>query len=201
MLKIILKSIILVCIILSIYFIVNPSACSNLINGRVVNSREEMPGLTTDDAHEELFTPTGDQPLRPADKPAKISAVDELVAPSGNSSKTVVGTQQAQPASTQTGTTSRTTSVAGISDTNSLQPQPTQLQQRSQTERDYAIASRYVELENQYLAQHKDSKNAAKDIAYIVMDDFKLTPLEWEDFLRRATASNLFEQIRQQQKK
>ena len=43
MIKILVKAAILVCIILSIYFIVNPSACSNLINGRVVNSMDTVP--------------------------------------------------------------------------------------------------------------------------------------------------------------
>ena len=40
MLKILLKAAILVFIILSIYFIVNPAACSNLMMGRVTNSTE-----------------------------------------------------------------------------------------------------------------------------------------------------------------
>ena len=31
------------------------------------------------------------------------------------------------------------------------------------------------------------------------MDDFELTPAEWEAFLQRATADNLFEKVRQQQ--
>lgn len=196
MLKIILKSIILICIILSIYFIVNPSACSNLLNGRAVNSREEMPVLTPDDKHDELFTPTGDQPLRPADKPAKITPADgQMPQP-----QTVVGSQQEQSVSGQTEPAIQDTPVAGILDTNSLQSQAAQLKQRSQAEKDYAIANRYVELEKQYLDQHKDSKNVAKDIAYIVMDDFELTPTEWEAFLQRATAANLFEQVRQAQK-
>lgn len=28
------------------------------------------------------------------------------------------------------------------------------------------------------------------------MDDFELTPEEWEDFLQRATKSNLFDKVR-----
>jgi hypothetical protein len=31
------------------------------------------------------------------------------------------------------------------------------------------------------------------------MDDFELTPAEWEAFLQRATVDNLFEKVRQQQ--
>lgn len=204
MLKIIIKSIILVCIVLSIYFIVNPSACSNLINGRAVNVRQELPVQKQDDTHSELFTPTGDQPLRPADKPAKITPVSAQP-------QTVVSSQQVQPeqpvpaqpvaAQTQAAPATTATTVTGITDTQSLPPaQPQAMMQRSQAEVDYAIASRYVELENRYLAQHKDAKDAAKDISYIVMDDFELTPAEWEAFLQRATATNLFEQVRQQQK-
>ena len=93
MLKIIIKSIILVCIVLSVYFIVNPSACSNLINGRAVNVRQELPVQKQNDTHSELFTPTGDQPLRPADKPAKIT-------PDQSQPQTVVGSQQVQPVET-----------------------------------------------------------------------------------------------------
>ena len=69
----------------------------------------------------------------------------------------------------------------------------------TQADIDYAIASRYVELENEYIAKQKDVKKAAKEISYIVMDDFELTPAEWEAFLQRATADNLFEKVRQQQ--
>ena len=195
MLKIIIKSIILVCIILSIYFIVNPSACSNLVNGRAVNTQEDTPTLPADDTHSELFTPTGDKPLQPAAKPASADSAEQPVP-----QQTVIGAQQAQPVQTEPGSDAGNTSAAGVIDTNSLQPQAVQAAASAQADKDYAIASRYVALEKQYLAQHADSKNAAKDIAYIVMDDFKLTPAEWEAFLQRATMSNLFEQIRQQQK-
>lgn len=66
----------------------------------------------------------------------------------------------------------------------------------SQDDIDYAVASRYVELENEYLKKDKLTKNAAKEIAYVVMDDFELTQQEWEDFLQRATEKNLFEKVR-----
>ena len=64
---------------------------------------------------------------------------------------------------------------------------------------DYAIANRYVELENEYIKQKKDMKKAAQEISYIVMDDFEMTPAEWEAFLQRATVDNLFEKVRQAQ--
>lgn len=192
MLKIIIKSIILVCIILSVYFIVNPAACSNFINGRAVNVREDLPVLVPeDDSRQELLTSPGDQPLRTIEKPAKITT-------DHTQPQTVTGAQT-QPAQTQQATPAQ--SVAGVTDTNSLAtPAPAVTAERPQAEVDYAIARRYVELENQYLAQHKDAKQAAKDISYIVMDDFELTPAEWEAFLQRATANNLFEVVRQQQK-
>lgn len=216
MLKIIIKTIILVLIILSIYFIVNPSACSNLINGREVNVREKLPAVQPADKHSELFTPSGDRPLRTETQPeAAAPAAQPIPEKPAISYPTTAQTENAQPASPAT---------EGVTDTNSLPPaapaatepadnpgtpasqetvpvEQTQTQERPQYEVDYAIANRYVELENKYLAQHKDSKNAAKDISYIVMDDFELTPAEWEAFLQRATAENLFEKVRQEQAK
>lgn len=170
MIKIFVKAAILVCIVLSIYFIVNPSACSNLLSGRVVNSTEQMPALgPTQNTPHELLTPTGDQPL------------------------------VAKPVATDT---TPLQSISSVSDTNSMpaaqadQPAAPQGPTYSQADVDYAIASRYVELENQYASKNKDVKAAAKDISYIVMDDFELTPAEWEAFLQRATQSNLFEKVR-----
>ena len=165
MIKIIVKAVILVCIILSIYFIVNPSACSNLLSGRVVNSTEQVPVQgPKENTQSELLTPTGDKPL--SNQPAAAGTE----------------TDNSQPAPVVTGETSDAATY-------------------SQADIDYAIASRYVELENQYAKNHKDTKNAAKDISYIVMDDFELTPAEWEAFLQRATQSNLFEKVRQEQTK
>lgn len=153
MIKILVKAAILVCIILSIYFIVNPSACSNLINGRVVNSMDTVP---VSQQHRtdtnELFTPTGDKPKTQI--------------------KTEVTSQKDEQAAANS--------------------------QYSQDDIDYAVASRYVELENEYAKEGKDVTAAAKDISYQVMDDFEMTPGEWEAFLQRATASNLFEKIRQE---
>ncbi len=161
MLKILIKALILVCIILSIYFIVNPSACSNLVNGRVVNSLDAISTPAPDNQPQrELLTPVGDQ----GQTPQKTNAQEQ--------------------------------SVPAVMDTNSTQPAPSAY---NQDEVDYAIASRYVELEKEYTLKHPDTKDTAKEISYIVMDDFELTPSEWEAFLQRATASNLFEKVRQAQ--
>lgn len=156
MLKIIIKAAILVFIILSIYFIVNPSACSNLMMGRVTNSMEVEPNVpaATDD-HSEMFTPAGDQPL-----------------------------SEGQPSE-------------GVIDTNTMN-EP-QIPSYTQEDIDYAVASRYVELENEYAKKNALGKDTAKEISYIVMDDFELTQQEWESFLQRATESNLFDKIRSEQ--
>lgn len=155
MFKILFKTVILVFIILSIYFIVNPAACSNLMMGRVTNSTEMEPSLQDDQSvHGEMFVPAGDQPLQtaPAAAPSEPAAQEE----------------------------------AGLA------PMPTY----SQEDIDYAVASRYVELENEYARKNKKGKDAAKEIAYTVMDDFELTQQEWESFLQRATQTNLFSKVR-----
>ena len=69
----------------------------------------------------------------------------------------------------------------------------------SQDDVDYAIASRYVELENEYAKLNKTGKDVAKEISYKVMDDFELSQKEWEAFLERATANNLFNKVRTEQ--
>lgn len=162
MIKIFFKALILVFIILSIYFIVNPSACSNLLMGRVVNSAAGDPAENLQDRGE-LFVPAGDPPL-----------------PEG----------AAVP------------SAKGIFDTNSLKAQQNALQGEaaySQEDLDYVVATRYVELENEYAQRQKIGKDTAKEISYMVMDAFELSPEEWEAFLERATKSNLFDQIRSEQ--
>ncbi len=185
MIKILVKAAVLVCIILSIYFIVNPSACSNLMNGREVNSTEELPTFVPNDKpHSELLTPQGDKGAEKSaqeeNAPSASSATQEEVTPN---------TASTTPAITDTNSTASTdASVAEQPDHKGF----------TQADIDYAIASRYVELENEYLSKKKDVKNAAKEISYIVMDDFELTPAEWEAFLQRATADNLFEKIRAQ---
>ena len=159
MIKILIKALLLVCIILSIYFIVNPSACSNLIAGRVVNPPEEDFRYPAEhnDQHKELLTPQGDSALH-----------------------------------------KDTAQEAGVYDTNTMQENRNAQNQISQEDADYAIANRYVELEREYTEQGKDTKDSAKEIAYIVMDDFEMTPKEWDAFLQRATESNLFEKIREE---
>lgn len=153
MLKILLKSAILVFIILSVYFIVHPSACSNLMMGRVTNSNENGPApMDYNSSHRELLVPQGDTPLP-------------------------------------------NTNPQGVFDTNTLNTQQ-EASGYSQEDIDYAIASRYVELENEYAKKNAVGKDTAKEISSIVMDDFELTQQEWEDFLQRATTSNLFNKVR-----
>lgn len=200
MIKMLLKTLILICIILSIYFIVNPSACSNLMSGKAVNAREELPTFVPKDQdHSELLTPTGDEPLRSQEKATPAPA--ETPAPATEQPAAVE--PAATQASTQTVTQASTQTVSGVTDTNTLQAQPQagapEKPGYTVAETDYAIASRYVELENEYLKQKKDMKKAAQEISYIVMDDFEMTPAEWEAFLQRATVENLFEKVRQEQ--
>ncbi len=200
MIKMLLKTLILICIILSIYFIVNPSACSNLMSGKAVNAREELPTFVPKDQdHSELLTPTGDEPLRSEEKATPTPA--ETPAPATEQPAAVE--PAATQASTQTVTQASTQTVSGVTDTNTLQAQPQAAAPEKPgytvAETDYAIASRYVELENEYLKQKKDMKKAAQEISYIVMDDFEMTPAEWEAFLQRATVENLFEKVRQEQ--
>ncbi|MGN1058361.1 MAG: hypothetical protein ACI4Q7_03305 [Candidatus Avelusimicrobium sp.] len=160
MLKILLKAVILVFIILSIYFIVHPAACSNLMLGRVTNSSDKEIILEhTADVHREMFIPAGDRAQK--------------------------GDPAAQPS---------------VFDTNTLNNEMLPVPTYSQEDIDYAVASRYVELENNYAKENRKGKDAAKEISYIVMDDFELTQQEWEDFLRRATQSNLFNKVRSDMK-
>lgn len=163
MIRILIKAFILVCIILSIYFIVNPSACSNLINGRVVNTTSESFKQQDKAAKtNELQEPAGDKPV-----------VEEFAAAEDNDNKEATETDEAASA------------VGGY----------------SQEEVDYAIASRYVELEREYAKKGMNGQEMAKEIAYTVMDDFDMSAEEWEAFLQRATANNLFEKVRQEYEK
>ena len=171
MIKILFKAFVLVCVILSVYFIVNPSACSNLINGRVVNSM--------------------DTSLK---QPDPTSRKNELLAPTGDKEEIM----QTTPADTTTTTTTVTTiTPTPVDPLNQTKPAVVQ-SSYTQDEVDYAIASRYVELEQEYAKKKLDTKDMAKDISYTVMDDFDLTPAEWESFLQRATATNLFERVRKE---
>lgn len=167
MLKILFKSAILVFIILSIYFIVNPAACSNLMMGRVTNSTDMEPALQNNSSiHGEMFAPSGDQPLENAPASAESDAAASRIADMLD-----------EPA-----------------------PAPAPAPAYSQEDIDYAVASRYVELENEYARQNKKGKDAAKEISYTVMDDFELTQPEWEAFLQRATQTNLFNKVRNDMK-
>ncbi len=183
MLKILVKTAVLVFIILSIYFIVNPSACSNFLTGRVPNNSESQIARPVDaQDHGEMFTPSGDKPLRTEPQPsADSNSTQEMIPPTDT---------------LQDNTSDQ--KVVGITDTNTLTEE--QLGQEpfaySQDDIDYAIASRYVELENEYAKLGKAGKDIAKELSYTVMDDFELTQQDWEAFLARATASNLFERVR-----
>lgn len=164
MIRILIKAFILVCIILSIYFIVNPSACSNLINGRVVN--------TTSESFKQQ-EPTVEK--------------NELLGPAGDKTDEQ-NTQKEPSAGDETAAQGNTAETTAADATGGY----------TQEEIDRAIAGRYVELEREYAQKGMDEKDMAKEISYTVMDDFELTPSEWEAFLQRATASNLFEEVRQQ---
>lgn len=167
--KILLKSILLVFVILSIYFIVNPSACSNVLMGRVAYpSADELAQDQAATERGELLVPVGDRPLRSENKPA------------------VTANQADNPDNPD---------VVGVTDTNTLTGEQTP--RYSQEDIDYAVASRYVELENEYARQGKTGKDVAKEISATVMEDFEMTEKEWEAFLERATGSNLFNKVRE----
>lgn len=173
-LKIFGKAAVLVFIILSIYFIVNPSACSNLLAGRVVN------------------TPRNEHPqIHPSMPPAR----GEVLAPAGD----------------KPDTTGNVAPAAKVTDTNSMPPESFTIpieepepaadaaSTYTQDDIDYAVASRYVELEREYIKENKPlGKDVSREISYIVMDDFEMSPQEWESFLTRATASNLFNKVREE---
>lgn len=179
MLKIFGKAAVLVFIILSIYFIVNPSACSNLLAGRVVNTpRSEQPQIhpSMPPARGEVLPPAGDKP-----SPAAQTAPDAQADPEADLTDSVLPPQ------------SLTIPVEETA------PEVTPQTAYSQEDIDYAVASRYVELEREYLKENKPlGKEASREISYIVMDDFEMSPQEWESFLTRATASNLFNKVREE---
>ncbi len=191
MLKIFLKSAILVCIILSIYFIVNPSACSNLLAGRVVNTpREENPQINPSmpPAQNEVLVPVGDQNAQ--DIP---SAQEVITAPQQEETP-----QDAAPA-VQAQEEEAAISTPQEAEAKQQQTPAEEQSPYSQEDIDYAVASRYVELEREYIKENKNlGKDASREISYIVMDDFEMSPEEWEAFLTRATAANLFNKVREE---
>ncbi len=160
MVKILLKAAVLSFIVLSIYLIVHPAACSNFIAGRETVVPGEAVGVRWQHPMSE-----------PQDTLSPATATETKPAPT-----------LSQPSE-------------GVFDTNTLQEgdfQPVY----SQQDIDYAIASRYVELEREYAQNHTVGKDASREISFIVMDDFEMSPTEWEDFLTRATAADLFNKIR-----
>lgn len=194
MVKMLFKTLILLFIIFSIYFIVNPSACSNFLAGRVTNVTDEQPTQDVpSDYHGGMMAPVGDGSLAkekqtPAARTFQTPGVQTFQTPASQTSSKLVTQPTAAP--TQSG------KVSGVVDTNTL-TEPF-FPQYSQEDVDYAVASRYVELENEYARKKKVGKDTAKEISYIVMDDFELTQQEWESFLERATASNLFDKVRKE---
>lgn len=184
MFKILLKAAILVFIILSVYFIVHPSACSNLMLGRVTNPTDRHPAVEEmGDTHGELFTPAGDQPL------------DGYVPPQGTSSdaekEELLHEQEPAPEEP-----AAQEPAPAAQEEQPVKPADQTAAAYTQEDIDYAIARRYVELEQEYARLNKIGKETAKEIAYKVMDDFEMTQQEWEAFLQRATESNLFNKIR-----
>jgi len=173
-LKILLKAAILFLIVVSVYLIVNPHACSNMLAGRVRT-------LPADGEKVEWHHPmeeTGQTISKPSENPAPVDEMldDEFApAPAAEDKK-----------STETATDKPADKPARLN--------------YSQEDIDYAIASRYVELEREYAADDQlVGKDLSRKLSYTVMEDFEMTPQEWDDFLARATASGLFEKIRQEQ--
>lgn len=167
MLKILLKSAVLLFIVISVYIIVNPTACSNMLAGR--ERADQTQAVANPDKGSMAEQK---QDVRTPQRPASTDAEEMF----SNES---------------------TTPVQGIIDTNTLKemaPQPTY----SQQDIDYAIASRYVELEREYARNHTVGKDTSREISFIVMDDFEMSPAEWESFLSRATATDLFEKVRKE---
>lgn len=154
MLKILLKAAVLFLIVLSIYFIVHPSACSNLLAGRETGGPK---------------------------------AADKTQSVVEDRTSLMLGEEDAAKQPAKEG--------EGIFDTNTMKEEQ---KKYSQEDIDYAIASRYVELEREYAQNHTLGKDASREISYVVMDDFEMSPAEWESFLSRAIASDLFNKVRQE---
>ena len=153
MLKILVKAAVLFLIVVNVYLIVNPHACSNMLAGR---ERVE-PAAGTQAQWRHPMQESG-QTIEP-------------------------GAQQTAPAE------------------KSLEKPQAQVVQPSysQEDIDYAIANRYVELEYDYARGEEVSKELAHKISSQVMEDFEMTPEEWNSFLTRATAAGLFEKVRLEQ--
>ncbi len=167
MVKILLKAAVLLFIVFSIYFIVNPAACSNMLAGR-----ERV--APADGTEERWRSPMAEE--------------EQTLSPAASGSEDAAAPQdEMYPYDGQ-----------GVFDTNTMKeeaPAPVY----SQADIDYAVASRYVELEREYALNHPVGKDTSREIAFIVMDDFEMSPAEWESFLSRATAANLFDRVRHEQ--
>ena len=166
MLKILFKALVLLLIVISVYLIVHPQACSNMLAGR---ERVMVgPGEQVQWRHP-MAEPQKDVRTHGQKTP---STADEMLNEEGAAqNETEPQTQAAAPAQ----------------------------KTYSQEDIDYAIASRYVELEREYAGQKQEGKDMLQNLSNIVMKDFEMTPAEWNAFLARATASDLFEKVRQEQ--
>lgn len=165
MLKFFAKTAVLVLIILSVYFLINPSACSNFLNGKETNGTSSVPPAAAPGPNEPPAT------IGPAPADGKT---DEML-------------DQAQPSPAE---------EKGVFDTNSMhEPRPPQ-PAYSQEDLDYAKASYYVELEQEYAKSRPLGQDTSREIAFMVMERFKMTQAEWESFLARATAADLFTRVR-----
>ncbi len=173
MIKILLKTVVLLFIVFSVYFIVHPAACSNFLAGR--ETRMSEPSSAASDARRpgprEEQSSVSASPIPSQDAPSQIQDPAQTEA--------VQGAQA--PAK-------------GIIDTNTMQEEG-QISY-SQDEIDEAVASRYVELEREYANGRTLGKDAAREISFIVKDEFEMSPAEWESFLTRATEKGLFARIR-----
>lgn len=194
MVKILLKAAVLVFIILSIYFIVNPSACSNLLAGRVVNTPPvENPQINPSmpPAQEELLIPAGDQNVQ--DIPSAQEVILSPETDSAQEQEDSIMLLQSAEAEPDTSTDNKNTDEA---ETSAILGEDSPY---TQEDIDYAVASRYVELEREYIKENKAlGKESSREISSIVMDDFEMSPEEWEAFLTRATSSNLFNKVREE---
>ncbi|MBO7237696.1 MAG: hypothetical protein J6U96_00180 [Elusimicrobiaceae bacterium] len=162
MLKILLKAAVLFFIVVSVYLIVNPHACSNMLAGR--ERVEPAVGVGAEWRHP-MEEPG--RTLEPA--PEKQAPADEMLDEKPAAEKAADASNEA----TQ--------------------------KDYSQADIDYAIASRYVELEREYDADKQIGKDISQKIASTVMEDFEMTADEWNAFLARAVSSGLFEKVRQEQ--
>ena len=148
-------------IILSVYFLINPSACSNLLQGK----------QTSDTASSQpQETPAAGEPQQHITSSEQSGKTDEMLEPVEEGK--------------------------GVFDTNTMHEQQAEQPSYSQDDLDYAKASYYVELEQEYAKTHPVHQDASREISFMVMEKFRMTQSEWESFLARATASDLFSRVR-----